>query len=157
LNWLWAILGGAAVLEFAWLAASFMRPQKDDTIQPETEKLVKAGPANRFPRGSVTAFPRGRFYLVCMPDGGFLAVSRQCTHLGCTVPWDAEENKFVCPCHASVFDITGAVITAPAPRALDIYPVVIENQIIKVDISRQIKRNTFTEKQLTYADVSKDA
>ena len=88
---------------------------------------------------SVTAFVRGRFYLARLADGGFLALSRKCTHLGCTVPWVATENKFVCPCHASAFDITGNVISPPAPRALDIYAVMIENDIVKVDTSRADK------------------
>ena len=31
-----------------------------------------------------------------------------CTHLGCVVPWNKAENKFICPCHASQYDETGA-------------------------------------------------
>jgi cytochrome b6-f complex iron-sulfur subunit len=58
--------------------------------------------------------------------------------------------KFACPCHGSAFDITGSVIEAPAPRALDIYPIAIENNIIKVDIRTPIKRNTFHKDQVTY-------
>ena len=42
---------------------------------------------------------------VCLEDGGFLALHRQCTHLGCTVPWVPARQAFVCPCHASAFDI----------------------------------------------------
>jgi Rieske Fe-S protein len=58
--------------------------------------------------------------------------------------------KFACPCHGSNFDITGNVIIAPAPRALDIYPITIENNIIKVDTRKPIKRNTFRVEQVTY-------
>ena len=39
----------------------------------------------------------------------------------------------MCPCHASSFDITGDVLSPPAPRPLDIFPVRIENDIVKVD------------------------
>jgi cytochrome b6-f complex iron-sulfur subunit len=42
------------------------------------------------------------------------------------------------------------VINAPAPRALDIYPITIENNIIKVDIRKPIKRSTFGVDQVTY-------
>ena len=66
--------------------------------------------------------------------GGFLALARRCTHLGCTVPWVEDEDRFVCPCHASAFDITGDVLSPPAPRPLDIFAVRIENDIVKVDI-----------------------
>ena len=27
-----------------------------------------------------------------------------CTHLGCVVPWNSCENKFICPCHGSQYD-----------------------------------------------------
>lgn len=30
-----------------------------------------------------------------------------CTHLGCVVPWNKAENKFMCPCHGSQYDKTG--------------------------------------------------
>ena len=48
--------------------------------------LVVAGPSDAFAPGRVTAFPAGKFYLVRLEDGGFLALNRQCTHLGCSVP-----------------------------------------------------------------------
>jgi Rieske Fe-S protein len=57
---------------------------------------------------------------------------------------------FACPCHGSAFDITGNVIDAPAPRALNIYPITIENNIIKVDTRKPIKRSTFSAEQVTY-------
>jgi Rieske Fe-S protein len=55
-----------------------------------------------------------------LQDGGFLALHRECTHLGCTVPWVSEEKRFMCPCHSSVYDINGDVLSPPAPRALDL-------------------------------------
>lgn len=39
-------------------------------------------------------------------DYGIVAV---CTHLGCVVPWNKAENKFMCPCHGSQYDQTGKV------------------------------------------------
>ena len=85
-----------------------------------------------------------------MKDGGFLALSGKCTHLGCTVPWKEKENRFACPCHGSTFDITGSVMTSPAPRPLDIYPLTIENNIIRVDTGRIIRRDKFLKEQLVY-------
>lgn len=41
-----------------------------------------------------------------------------CTHLGCVVPWNASENKFICPCHGSQYDQTGKVVRGPAPLSL---------------------------------------
>ncbi|CAM9241082.1 unnamed protein product [Ectocarpus fasciculatus] len=48
-------------------------------------------------------------------DYGIVAV---CTHLGCVVPWNKAENKFMCPCHGSQYDFTGKVIRGPAPLSL---------------------------------------
>lgn len=45
--------------------------------------------------------------------------SSSCTHLGCKYDWDPRLQRFVCPCHNSVFGITGRVISGPAPRRLD--------------------------------------
>ncbi|HVA95220.1 MAG TPA: ubiquinol-cytochrome c reductase iron-sulfur subunit [Candidatus Dormibacteraeota bacterium] len=51
--------------------------------------------------------------------GKIQALSAICPHLGCTVPWDAAQNKFVCPCHGGVFGPDGAYISGPPPRSLD--------------------------------------
>jgi cytochrome b6-f complex iron-sulfur subunit len=61
-----------------------------------------------------------------------------------------KEKKFLCPCHASAFDMTGNVISAPAPRALDIFPISIENNVVKVDTGRRTKRSSFNPEQLVY-------
>ena len=87
--------------------------------------IIPAGQADSFAVGSVTPFTQGRFYLVHLSDGGFLALYRKCTHLGCAVPWEPAEGRFVCPCHASAFEIDGQVINAPAPRPLDRFAVSI--------------------------------
>ncbi|MEC4805773.1 MAG: cytochrome b6-f complex iron-sulfur subunit [Jaaginema sp. PMC 1079.18] len=41
-----------------------------------------------------------------------------CTHLGCVVPWNASENKFICPCHGSQYNAEGKVVRGPAPLSL---------------------------------------
>ena len=113
--------------------------------------MVRAGTIKDFSPNTVTAFPRGQFYLACLADGGFLAISRTCTHLGCTVPWVEKEKRFACPCHASVFDITGDVVNAPAPRALDLFPITIENKVLMVNTEKRIKRSAFRASQVTYS------
>ena len=150
LNSLWIILGGVALAEFIAVAFAFLRPRKSKTREGNADSIVTAGAVERFRPNSVTAFVRGKFYLARLEDGGFLALSRTCPHLGCTVPWVEKEMKFACPCHGSAFDITGNVIEAPAPRALDIYPITIENNMINVDTRKPIKRSTFRVEQVTY-------
>ncbi len=48
-------------------------------------------------------------------DYGLNAV---CTHLGCVVPWNASEDKFMCPCHGSQYNNEGKVVRGPAPLSL---------------------------------------
>jgi cytochrome b6-f complex iron-sulfur subunit len=147
---LWFALGFVALAEFIAVAFAFLRPGKHEARRENVDAIVTAGAVKTFAPDSVTAFVRGRFYLTRLADGGFLALSRKCTHLGCTVPWLEKEKRFACPCHASAFDIAGDVISPPAPRALDIYPVAIENDIVKVDISKPIKRSEFRFDQAVY-------
>jgi len=45
-------------------------------------------------------------------------INAVCTHLGCVVPWNVNENKFMCPCHGSQYDNTGKVVRGPAPLSL---------------------------------------
>jgi cytochrome b6-f complex iron-sulfur subunit len=150
LNGLWLALSGIALVEVAWLVGSFLKPLKPNGSPDEPAETIDAGPVDRFAPNTVTAFPQGRFYLACLEDGGFLALSRRCTHLGCTVPWDPEKEQFACPCHASVYDIRGDVIQSPAPRALDRFAVSIENNRVKVDIGTPIRRSGFGEAEVTY-------
>ena len=46
------------------------------------------------------------------------ALNAVCTHLGCVVPWNTAENKFMCPCHGSQYDKNGKVVRGPAPLSL---------------------------------------
>lgn len=147
---LWVFLGFVALAEFIAVAVAFLRPGKSKAIQDGDHTVIIGGSVDKFEPNTVTAFVRGRFYLARLADGGFLALSRTCTHLGCTLPWVGKEKKFVCPCHASAFDITGNVISPPAPRALDIYAVNIENDIVKVHTGKPIKRSEFKTEQVTY-------
>ena len=144
---LWIGLGFVALAEIIGVVVAFLKPKKIANAG-SVDPVIIAGPVDGFEKGSVTAFRRGQFYLVRLDDGGFLAVSRKCTHLGCTVPWVEAEKKFICPCHSSVFDINGAIIQSPAPRPLDIFPVVIENSMVKVDTTKKIRRNKFEQSQV---------
>lgn len=150
LNRLWAGLGLLALVEFVGVGVAFLRRGKTATSVESEAAMVACGSVDQYAPGTVTAFVRGRFYLARLMDGGFLAISRQCTHLGCTVPWDEAGQRFACPCHASAFDITGTVIQAPAPRALDHFALTIENQTIVVDTSTPLRRRGFDPAQVVY-------
>ena len=52
-----------------------------------------------------------------------MALYKVCTHLGCLYDWRDLEEKFVCPCHGSQFELDGDFIQGPAPRSLDSFVV----------------------------------
>ncbi len=56
-----------------------------------------------------------------------VAVSRVCTHEGCTVDLPtASLGHLECPCHGSRFDVRGTVINGPAERALASFPTELD-------------------------------
>ena len=148
---LWMGLGLLAGAEFIGVTAGFLFTGKGNEEKTEARKLIEAGPVDSFKPGSVTPFRGGRFFLARLGDGGFIAISLRCTHLGCSINWEEDKKLFICPCHASSFNMNGDVLNPPAPKALDYYPVIIENGIVKVDVGDRKEREKFNKAQLTLA------
>jgi len=58
--------------------------------------------------------------LVRTVDGQFLAYSRKCAHLGCSVEYDTAQRCLTCPCHRGVYDSrNGYALYGPPPKPLD--------------------------------------
>ena len=58
--------------------------------------------------------------------GKLMAVNPTCTHQGCTVEWQNDENIFLCPCHAAKYAPDGKVLAKPAPSPLPTYEAIAE-------------------------------
>ncbi|WP_202079985.1 ubiquinol-cytochrome c reductase iron-sulfur subunit [Caldalkalibacillus salinus] len=58
-------------------------------------------------------------------DGEVLALSPICTHLGCAVMWEGNENepnRYFCPCHNGLYERDGVNVPGTPPtRPLDTY------------------------------------
>jgi menaquinol-cytochrome c reductase iron-sulfur subunit len=76
-------------------------------------------------------------WVVKLADSEVVAYGPQCTHLGCAYHWDDSRNYFLCPCHSSIFNIDGTVISGPAPRPLDRYETKIEKGKLLLGALRQ--------------------
>lgn len=134
----WGAVGAVALVEGGLVTYRFLAPKVG---AGEFGGVFNVGRVDDFPPGSVTPVNAGRFYLVRLDDGGFLALYRKCTHLGCAVPWDQAAGKFICPCHASEFEVDGDLLNPPAPRPLDRFPITIEDGEIMVDTGTTIQRD----------------
>ena len=141
-------LGALALFEFGGASLLYVR---SNSMRGEFGGVVTAGLVDDFSPGSVTEFPEARFFLVRAPDGGFLALHSRCTHLGCTVEWEAERNGFLCPCHAAAFDFYGLQQGPPVPRPLDLFDVQIVDGEVRVDTARLYRREGFQSIQLVHA------
>ena len=86
-----------------------------------------AVPADQLPAVGAAPFvsQQGKFYVINNDDGA-LALYWKCPHLGCTVPWNAEEDQWHCPCHGSIYNRHGERIAGPAPRPLDLMPMEVQ-------------------------------
>jgi len=89
------------------------------------------------PVGSSVAFTdpgSGAPALAIQPaPGDYRAFTAICSHAGCTVDYNKTQQRFVCPCHGSVFDgSTGKVLSGPAPKGLTALPVDVAGGKIEV-------------------------
>jgi len=153
--------GSAGLLALIGVAAAIVSLWPKAKSGPFGRKII-AGKVEDFLPASVTYFPDYRFYLVRLPtkggETGLLALYRRCTHLGCVVPWLPEEpsedalaptGRFHCPCHGSIYNRYGEVVSGPAPRPLDIFPITIKGGEVEVNTAKAIRRQRFDESQLT--------
>jgi|UniRef100_A0A7S4FP92 cytochrome b6-f complex iron-sulfur subunit len=67
-------------------------------------------------------------YLIVNDQGAIqdYGLNAVCTHLGCVVPWNKAENKFMCPCHGSQYNAEGKKVRGPAPLSLALAHVNID-------------------------------
>ncbi|MBI3271202.1 MAG: Rieske (2Fe-2S) protein [Planctomycetes bacterium] len=62
---------------------------------------------------------RVTLWLTIAAQGAVVAMSSECTHMGCNVAWEGERGRFRCPCHGGEYDGQGQVLAGPPLRPLD--------------------------------------
>ena len=94
----------------------FIRHRTDAEIQAVNQVSLKSLPD---PETDLERFSK---------DPKWLVVVGVCTHLGCVPnekkdPANAGEiDGWLCPCHGSVYDLSGRILSGPAPKNLEIPP-----------------------------------
>jgi cytochrome b6-f complex iron-sulfur subunit len=69
-------------------------------------------------------------YVVCTGQSTYIALSRICTHAGCSVNYNSSGKDFVCPCHGGVYNINGKVVSGPPPAPLAQYQVALDGTVL---------------------------
>jgi Rieske Fe-S protein len=82
---------------------------------------------NRTDDGWYTHEDTLRVYARRDESGSPIVFSGTCTHLGCTVQWDAEREVFLCPCHGGVYAADGSVTAGPPPKPLKSLTAVVRD------------------------------
>lgn len=60
-------------------------------------------------------------------DGSLTALSLLCTHVCCHCSYDGTSKAIRCPCHGSVFDLSGQVVSGPAVASLSRIQLNVDN------------------------------
>jgi Rieske Fe-S protein len=67
----------------------------------------------------------------------FIALSSTCPHLGCQVHWEAQNNRYFCPCHNGTFDPEGRGTGGPpgdAGQSLSSYALKVDNGLLFIEV-----------------------
>jgi len=149
LTWIWQASGALVLGTGGFIGLRFLSSR---STMSAAAGIVTAGLVDDFAPGTVTPFENAHFYLIRADDGGFLALSARCPHLGCTVLWNEGDERFQCPCHGSFFTRAGAVLNPPAPRPLLRLPILIDERgQVQVDADTRIERTSIAVTDFTYA------
>ena len=132
-----AVTAGGAL----YPVSKFFSPPKD--VSEGGGILAKDRFGNPIPASQILAEPSGSRALVAGLAGEptYMTVNEEstlsdrgivnnCTHLGCTFPWDPRDQQFQCPCHGSLYDSEGRVVRGPAPLPLKLVHVAVKEDAI---------------------------
>jgi Rieske Fe-S protein len=107
-------LGAGAVGPLVEYAGDFHRALPPDFITLDAAAAqLEPGTAKMAPYGDIPLL------LLRPAEGGPLRIfAAVCTHLNCTVSYQAAENRIFCACHNGVYDTDGRVVSGPPPAPL---------------------------------------
>jgi cytochrome b6-f complex iron-sulfur subunit len=134
-NFIDLFLGGsllATIAAFLYPVVRYVLPSR--SAGAGVQNSVTAAKAGELPPNTSKVFKFGSApaILVNTADGELIALSGVCTHLTCTVRFDAETETLFCPCHNGRFDLSGNVLSGPPPRPLETYAVEVSGADIVV-------------------------
>lgn len=131
------LIGGYGL--FAWIGGRFMLPARTGQM---TQLFVAA--LNDIMVGSTLLYrtPAGATVNITRREASgraddFVALSSTCPHLGCQVHWEAQNNRYYCPCHGGTFDPSGKGTGGPpgdAGQSLPRYSLAVQKGLLYIDV-----------------------
>ena len=127
------VLGGTVLSplfgkqEENWLPAGTLTNLPEHDPLPVTLRVAREDGYNQ-------VISRKNIFLVRTGDSDVIAIDSTCTHLGCGVRWDADEQLIKCPCHGGVYDRLGTVKSGPPPAPLARLTTKVEGDQILVQV-----------------------
>jgi Rieske Fe-S protein len=121
--------GSELIVDVSAIVGTFFPPASGGVVR----FTVRDYPALADVGGSVTGHSAGvPFPLVVLRSSAtaMVAFDARCPHLGCAVR--GAQKYFICPCHGSVFDLTGAVKLDPAKSPLTPLSVTFDGTTVTV-------------------------
>lgn len=124
---------------FAWVSARFMLPSRIGQV-----RRLFVTRAGDLAEGSTLLYqtPDGRTVNITRTGttgrvDDFIALSSTCPHLGCQVHWEAQNNRYFCPCHNGTFDPSGKATGGPpgeAGQSLPRYALSVDKGLLYIDV-----------------------
>jgi cytochrome b6-f complex iron-sulfur subunit len=91
---------------------------------PSNEIVIDLNNADFSALGSVGGYAyKDNIIIFRTSETGYSALSKICTHQGCTVIYNHSDDELPCPCHGSIYSATGTVLNGPATASLKRYNV----------------------------------
>jgi len=127
-----AFVGAAAAAGLCYIGAigypiyRYLASPAEMAASESAVREVTLDKAQELPENSALMFKFGSSpaMLIHGKDDLWVAFSAVCTHLGCTVKFEPEQNRIHCSCHGGVYDpATGKNVSGPPPKPLRSYKV----------------------------------
>jgi cytochrome b6-f complex iron-sulfur subunit len=96
-----------------------------------TLTIDAASPLNTVGNAALVNASGFGFLVARTAQDSFTALTATCTHQNCTIN-GFDSGQYVCPCHGSHFTTSGANVSGPAPRPLQMFATSFANGILTV-------------------------
>ncbi|WP_321345516.1 Rieske (2Fe-2S) protein [uncultured Draconibacterium sp.] len=129
---------GGSILLTAPVILSACSSSDDDFVpeepnEPDTDLTIDLTSSTYEDLGTIGGYVyAGNIMIFRTGDNTYLALSKVCTHEGCTVAYSHANGNILCPCHSSRFTTSGTVLNGPAATSLKKYNVQKDGDILTI-------------------------